>query len=58
MHPLLFGEEMAVTVEKRTVAKRIRGPKLDTCAVLADSPDLAEDVIRLLEVLEEMRRED
>jgi hypothetical protein len=49
---------MQVTVKECLAGEGIRGPELDTRAVLADPPDLAKDVIRLLDVLEKVRRKD
>ena len=56
MTPHLFGDAMQVPVEEGLVGPGVRRPELDPGAVLADAPDLAEDVVRLLDVLEEMGR--
>ena len=57
MRPHLLGDAVQVTVEERFVGPRVRRPELDAGAVAAHVPDLREDVVRLVDVLEEVRRE-
>ena len=56
--PHLLGDPVEVPVEERLVRERVRRPELDARAVAAHSPDLAEDVVRTVDVLEEVRGED
>ncbi len=58
VQPLLLGQVVEVPVERCLVAEGVRRPDLDARTVLGDAADLAEHVVRFLDVFEEVRGED
>ena len=58
VQPHLLRDSVEMSVQERLVRKGVRSPEFDSGTIAARAPDLPEQMVRAVDVLEEVRRED